>query len=70
MRILLEGVVLDLPGVVVAEPVAELDLVERLLKKALLALLVPGAWELVLVEDPELHAHSPPPAPTYSPSTL
>ena len=55
MRVLLEEVVLDLPGVVVAEPVGELDLLERALQQAILAVLVPRSRQLVLVEDPELH---------------
>jgi len=43
VRILLEKVVLDLPGVVDAEPVGQLDLRERVLEETLLAAVVPGA---------------------------
>jgi hypothetical protein len=43
MRILLEEVVLDLPRVVDAEAVGQLDLRERVLEEALLAAVVPGA---------------------------
>ena len=42
VRVLLEEVVLDLPGVVDAEPVGQLDLRERVLEQALLAAVVPG----------------------------
>ena len=46
VRVLLEEVVLDLPGVVEAEPVGELDLVERVLEEPVLAVRVPvaGSW--------------------------
>ena len=47
VRVLLEEVVLDLPGVVDAEPVGELDLVERLLEQPVLAARRPqgrGIW--------------------------
>ena len=56
VRVLLEEVVLDLPGVVDPEPVGELYLVEGLVEEAELVSLLPGAWQLVLVEDSELHA--------------
>ena len=59
MRILLEKVVLDLPGVVVAEPVGEHDLLERLLKQAALVARVPGPRQLQLVENSEAHLHPP-----------
>jgi len=55
VRILLEEVVLDLPDVVDAEAIGELDLVERLLIKPQLALLAPGLRQLVLVEQSEFH---------------
>src|SRR5215471_2095315 len=50
---------LDLPGVVVAELVGELDLGERVLQELILALRPPGARQLVLVEDAEFHGHFP-----------
>ena len=53
--VLLEEVMLDLPGVVDAEPVAQLDLVEGVLEQLGLAALVPGPRELVLIEDAEAH---------------
>ena len=56
VRVLLEEVVLDLPHVVDAEGVGELDLLQRVLDQLLLAALLPRAGVLVLVEDPELHA--------------
>ncbi len=55
VRVLLEEVVLDLPGVVDAEAVGELDLVERVLEQLELAAVAPGPRELVLVEDAEFH---------------
>ena len=60
VRVLLEEVVLDLPGVVVAESVGELDLIERVLDQPVLAVRGPRARELMLVEDAELHAGRPP----------
>ena len=55
VAVLLEEVVLDLPHVLDAERVGELDLVERVLDELVLGAVVPGAADLVLVEDPELH---------------
>jgi len=46
---------LDLPGIVDAEPVGELDLVERLLIDPQLVAVLPGARDLMLIEDAELH---------------
>jgi hypothetical protein len=43
VRVLLEEVVLDLPCVVDAEPIGQLDLRERVLEEALLAAVLPGA---------------------------
>ena len=56
VAVLLEEVVLDLPHVVDAEPVGELALLERVLDQRVLGVFLPRARELVLVEDPELHA--------------
>src|SRR5439155_22885612 len=56
--ILLEEVVLYLPRVVDAEAVGELHLVERILEQLQLGAVLPGPRELVLVEDPELHAEA------------
>ena len=55
MRVLLEEVVLDLPGVVVAEPVGQLDLVERVLIELAFVVRPPRARQLQLVEDAEFH---------------
>jgi hypothetical protein len=41
--VLLQEVVLDLPGVVVAQPVGQLDLVEGLLEEDVLAAGLPGS---------------------------
>jgi hypothetical protein len=54
--VLLQEVVLDLPGEVDPEPVGQLHLVEGLVEDLLLRPVAPGAGDLVLVEDPELHA--------------
>src|SRR5262249_11687901 len=58
-RIFLEEMVLDLPDIVDAELVGELDLVERLLVQALLRILGPGLRQLVLIEKPEFHPRVP-----------
>src|SRR5207237_5933175 len=55
VRVLLEEVMLDFPGVVVAELVGELDLAERILQQLILALRAPRARQLMLVEDAEFH---------------
>src|SRR5215831_11345456 len=49
---------LDFPRIVVAEPVGENDLLERLVKKPCLAAVGPGLWKLMLVEDAKPHAWS------------
>ena len=59
VRVLLEEVVLDLPGVVDAELVGELHLVERLLEQPELGALDPRPRQLMLVEDAELHGCLP-----------
>jgi hypothetical protein len=59
VRILLEEVVLDLPRVVDAKPVGQLDLAERVLEELELAAFRPRARELVLVKDAEAHCSSP-----------
>ena len=56
VRVLLEEVVLDLPHVVDAELVGELDLLERVLEQLVLGVVGPRPRQLVLVEDAELHA--------------
>jgi hypothetical protein len=66
VRILFEEMVLDLPGVVVAEPVGQFDLVERVLIELQFAARQPRPRQLQLVEDPEFHRSSFPfviPAP-------
>src|SRR5262249_39450976 len=55
MGVLLEEMVLDLPGEVDAEPVGELDLVERLLEEPEFVAVMPRPGELVLVKDAEFH---------------
>ena len=46
---------LDEPGAVEAEPIGELDLLQRLGEHALLVAVRPGTRHLVLEEQPELH---------------
>ena len=56
VRVLLQEVVLDLPDVVDAEPVGQLDLLERVGQQRLLVASRQRARELVLVEEAEPHA--------------
>ncbi len=51
---------LDHPGGVVAEPVGKLDLIEGILEELQLAVRFPGAGQLQLVENAELHERSLP----------
>ena len=55
VAVLLEEVVLDLPHVLDAEPVGQLDLLERVLDQRSSLSSSHGRAHLVLVEDPELH---------------
>ena len=55
VRILFEKVVLDLPGKIVAEPISQFDLVERVLIKAEFAAGLPRARQLQLIENAEFH---------------
>ncbi len=55
VRVLLEEVVLDGPGVVEAEAVGELDLRERVLHELALVVGAPRRGQLQLVEDAEFH---------------
>ncbi len=50
--------VLDLPEVVDAETVGQLDLLQGVLQQAVLVIGPPRPWELVLVEDAESHGGS------------
>jgi len=56
VRVLLEEVMLDLPRVVVAQPVGQLDLGQRILQQLVLARRPPRPGQLMLVEDAELHS--------------
>ena len=58
VRVLLEEVVLDLPHVVEAEAIGELDLIERIVEQLLLSALAPGLRQLMFIEDAELHLSS------------
>src|SRR2546425_552810 len=55
VRVLLEEVVLDHPGVVIAETIGQLDLSQGVLKDLVLAAGRPRPRQLVLVEDAESH---------------
>jgi hypothetical protein len=70
LRVFLEEVVLDLPGVVDAEPIRQLHLRERILEQLELGALVPGTRQLVLVEDPEFHGAPFAPSRRASPDWL
>ena len=59
MRVLLEEMVLDLPGVVVAEPVGQFHLGERVLVELPLVVHAPRARQLQLVENAEFHRRFP-----------
>ena len=62
MRIFLEKVVLYLPGIVNAQAIRQLDLIQRVLEEAELGAGLPGTRQLVLIEDPEFMV-APSPAP-------
>src|SRR5215471_2641070 len=58
MRVFLEKVVLHLPGIVNAQAVRQLDLIQRVLEEAELGAWRPGTRQLMLIEDPEFHGRS------------
>ena len=60
VAVLLEEVVLHLPHVVDAELVGELALLERVLDQRDFGVVTPRPRQLVLVEDPDLHARTVP----------
>src|SRR5687768_15814825 len=59
MRVLLEKVMLDLPRVVVAELIRQLELRQRVVIQPPLTVRVPRTRQLQLVEDAELHRGDP-----------
>jgi hypothetical protein len=59
VRIFLQEMVLDHPGVVVAEPVGGLELGQRVLIEPELVAVLPWARQLQLIEDAEFHDASP-----------
>ena len=67
VAVLLEEVVFDLPDVVEAQSVGQLDLVEGVLEQLVLVALFPWPGNLVLVEDAELHRSDPRTAPSPEP---
>src|SRR4051794_8286374 len=58
VRVFLKEMMLDLPGIVVAEPVGQFDLIERVLIKPVFSPRLPRARYLQLVENAEFHARS------------
>jgi hypothetical protein len=58
MRVFLEEVVLHLPGIVNAQAVRQLDLIQRILEEAELSAWLPGTRQLMLIKDPEFHGRS------------
>src|SRR5215475_14518421 len=66
MRVFLEEVVLHLPGIVNAQAVRQLDLIQRLLEEAELGAGLPGTRQLVLIEDAEFHGRSFTGRPTWA----
>jgi hypothetical protein len=53
--VLFKEVMLDNPGIVVAELIRELELIERLLQQVIFAGGSPGTRELMFLEHAELH---------------
>ena len=56
VRVFLQEMVLDRPGVVEPQPVGQLDLGQRVLHQLVLVVGTPGLGQLQLVEDAEFHA--------------
>src|SRR5262245_9035429 len=48
----------DLPGVVNAQTIRQLHLLQRFLKQLLLSTVCPRTWQLMLIENAKLHAMS------------
>ena len=69
MRVLLQEMVLHLPGVIIAELVGQLDLVKRILIQLPFVIRPPRARQLQLVEDAEFHGLSPDLLPSIPPDT-
>jgi len=64
MAVLLEKVVFHFPDVIHAKPVSELALLKGVLDQLKLRVILPGSWQLMLVEDADLHAAVPSPSPS------
>src|SRR3989442_14549032 len=58
MRVFFEEVMFDSPGVVKAQTICQLYLLQRFLKQLLLGAICPRAWQLMLIENTKLHALS------------
>ncbi|MBA7674621.1 hypothetical protein ES703_82841 [subsurface metagenome] len=59
VRVFLKEVMLDHPGIIVARPVRDLELGQGVLVKPEFIAFLPGARQLQLIEDTELHDVSP-----------
>ena len=55
MGIFLQKMMLHLPGVIDAETVGQFDLIQRVLKQLQLVAVMPGARQLMLIKNTELH---------------
>src|SRR6266705_1533415 len=58
MRVFFEKMMFDFPGVVNAQAICQLHLLQRFLKQLLLGTICPRAWQLMLIENTKLHAMS------------
>jgi hypothetical protein len=55
VRVFLQKVMLHLPGVVVAEPIGQLDLIERIGEQLVFAIFGPRTWQLEFIKNAEFH---------------
>src|SRR5258705_8951277 len=61
MRIFFQEMMLDHPGIVVAQPVGSLELRQRVLVKPVLVAFLPRPGQLQLIKDAEFHGVAPKP---------
>jgi hypothetical protein len=69
MGVLLQEMMLHLPGVIITELVGQLDLIKRILIQLPFVIRPPRARQLQLVEDAEFHGLSPDLLPSIPPDT-
>jgi len=60
VRILFQEMMFDFPGVIVAKPIGQFHLVERVVEQPLLVARRPWPGQLQFVKNPELHSRFPP----------